>query len=89
MKKKQIFTFASVLVILFTGSAASAQDEIKNNGWIVSGAAGFNSTYDASHHGYGTAVDLSFGKWLSPAVGLRAGWNGLFSGLDQGHVYNQ
>lgn len=90
MKTKIIVTFAAALAMLFGVQAASAQQyEIKNNGWMLSGAAGFNSTYDGAPHGYGTAVDLGIGKWLSPAFGLRAGWNGLYSGLDEGKIHNQ
>lgn len=76
-------------VLLFAGQIAFAQYEVENNGWMLSGAAGFNTSYKNLNHGYGTALDLSIGKWLSPAFGLRAGWNGLYSGLDEGQTYNQ
>lgn len=89
MKTKIIITIAAVLAILCGWQDAFAQGEIKNNGWMLSGGAGFNSTLDGEHQGFGTALDVSLGKWLSPAVGLRAGWNGLYSGLDHGSVHNQ
>ena len=76
-------------VLLFAGQIAFAQYEVENNGWMLSGAAGFNTSYKNLNHGYGTALDLGIGKWLSPAFGLRAGWNGLYSGLDEGQTYNQ
>ena len=41
-------------------------------------AGGINLLYDGGfNHGIGVATDLTLGKWFTPAIGLRAGWQGL------------
>lgn len=41
-------------------------------------AGGINLLYDGGfNHGIGVATDLTLGKWFTPTIGLRAGWQGL------------
>ena len=34
----------------------------------------------------GLATDLNIGKWFSPAIGIRAGWHGLFDTAKSGKI---
>ena len=45
--------------------------------WFISGSVGLNLGYDdqAWHTGFG--LDLNLGKWVTPSVGARAGFNGI------------
>ncbi|MBQ3847051.1 MAG: hypothetical protein II761_05730, partial [Bacteroidales bacterium] len=46
-------------------------------------AGGVNTVFDSyESHGfelgqYGAAAELNFGKWYTPAIGVRFGWQGL------------
>ena len=58
-----------------------------DNTFIILGA-GVNSVvekgYGLGKIGLGTEVD--FGKWFSPAIGIRAGWHGLFDTSKSGEL---
>lgn len=55
--------------------------------WFVSLGGGVNWTADGilSHnlcHDFGPALDVMFGKWFSPNLGFRVGYQGLTSGIE-------
>jgi len=46
--------------------------------WFIGVGAGVNSVYNNGDFGkYGFATNLNVGKWFTPSVGARIGWNGL------------
>ena len=45
--------------------------------WFVGAGAGMNIFYDNDVIQSGFALDVNVGKWVTPSVGLRAGFNGL------------
>ena len=45
--------------------------------WFVGAGAGLNFFYDEGETNTGFALDVNFGKWVTPSVGVRAGFNGL------------
>jgi hypothetical protein len=49
--------------------------------WFVSAGAGVNMFYDNAETANGLALDVNVGKWITPCVGVRAGFNGL-KGMD-------
>ena len=58
--------------------------------WFVGAGAGMNFFYDNDVVQSGFAVDVNVGKWVTPSVGLRAGFNGLrgsFLGGDFGYFH--
>ena len=54
--------------------------------WFVSAGAGVNMFYDNSETATGLALDVNLGKWVTPCVGVRAGFNGL-KGMDDKFGY--
>ena len=54
--------------------------------WFVSAGAGVNMFYDNSETANGFALDVNVGKWVTPCVGVRAGFNGL-KGMDDKFGY--
>ena len=53
--------------------------------WFVGAGAGMNFFYDNSEWTSGFALDVNVGKWVTPSVGVRAGFNGLKGSLDGGN----
>ena len=49
--------------------------------WFVGAGAGMNFFYDNSEWQSGFALDVNVGKWVTPSVGFRAGFNGLKGGF--------
>ena len=49
--------------------------------WFVNLSGGLHLGYDNSVWGVGGSLNLNAGKWITPAIGARAGYNGL-TGLD-------
>lgn len=52
--------------------------------WFVGAGAGLNFFYDDGETSTGFALDVNLGKWITPSVGVRAGYNGLKGSLDGG-----
>jgi len=58
--------------------------------WFVGAGAGMNFFYDNSEWQSGFALDVNVGKWVTPSVGFRAGFNGLkggFGGNNFGYLH--
>ena len=58
--------------------------------WFVGAGAGMNFFYDDSAWQSGFALDVNVGKWVTPSVGVRAGFNGLrggFGGHNFGYIH--
>ena len=58
--------------------------------WFVGAGAGMNFFYDNDVTQTGFAIDVNVGKWVTPSVGLRAGFNGLkgsFLGGNYGYLH--
>ena len=53
--------------------------------WFVGAGAGMNFFYDNGEFQSGFAVDVNVGKWVTPSVGLRAGFNGIKGGFGGGN----
>ena len=53
--------------------------------WFVGAGAGLNFFYDDSETNTGLALDVNLGKWVTPSVGVRAGFNGLKGSLEGGN----
>ena len=49
--------------------------------WFISVGGGLNLFYDNLDWNTGAALDVNVGKWITPSVGARAGYNGL-TGVD-------
>lgn len=49
--------------------------------WFVNLGGGINLFYDNSDWAVGGALNINAGKWITPAVGARVGYNGI-SGMD-------
>ncbi len=49
--------------------------------WFVNLGGGVNLGYDNSDWGVGGALNINAGKWITPAVGARVGYNGI-TGID-------
>ena len=54
--------------------------------WFVGAGAGLNLFYDNDQTATGLALDVNLGKWVTPCVGVRAGFNGL-KGMDEKFGY--
>ena len=52
--------------------------------WFVGAGAGLNFFYDDGENNSGFALDVNVGKWVTPSVGVRVGYNGLNGSLDGG-----
>ena len=48
--------------------------------WFISGSVGLNLGYDNSTWSKGLGLDFNLGKWVTPSVGARAGFNGITMG---------
>ena len=53
--------------------------------WFVGAGLGMNFFTDNSEWSSGFALDVNVGKWVTPCVGVRAGYNGLKGSLDGGN----
>ena len=53
--------------------------------WFVGAGFGMNFFTDNSEWSSGFALDVNVGKWVTPCVGVRAGYNGLKGSLDGGN----
>lgn len=54
--------------------------------WFIGVGAGVNATVANAINtfdGFGLATDVNVGKWITPAVGVRAGWKGLKNTFDE------
>ena len=91
---------ALAVVSMVAAPAASAQENKDAEGntirhpyltnglwdnWFVGAGAGMNFFYDNSEWNSGFALDVNVGKWVTPSVGLRAGFNGLKGGFGGGN----
>ena len=55
--------------------------------WFVNvNPVGLNLFYDGGEWATGYAIDVNVGKWVTPSVGLRAGFNGI-TGVDAKYGY--
>ncbi|MBQ3612472.1 MAG: OmpA family protein [Bacteroidales bacterium] len=88
-----IGALALAVVSMVTAPAVNAQQENKDengktirhpyltNGlwdnWFVGVGAGVNSYLDHGFNKLGFALDVNAGKWVTPCVGVRFGYNGL------------
>ena len=85
MNKRRILAAA----LLLGGIAAYSQNDLYLNrgrdNWFVEAGGGINWMVNVSHEGIGLqnyggvtpAVSLQGGKWFTPEVGARIGWQGL------------
>jgi outer membrane protein OmpA-like peptidoglycan-associated protein len=53
--------------------------------WFVGAGAGLNFFYDEGETNTGLALEVNFGKWITPSVGVRTGFNGLKGSLEGGN----
>ena len=59
--------------------------------WFINVGAGLNAFYDFTevrgdkHVRYGLATNFNFGKWFTPSVGARVGFNGLKNDKGKSH----
>lgn len=87
---------ALAVVSMVASPAAQAQENKDENGktirhpyltnglwdnWFISAGAGMNFFYDNAEWASGLALDVNVGKWITPCVGARVGFNGL-QGMD-------
>ena len=85
--KKFAFAVIAALTLTLTLKAQSNKEsyrlrDIQHNGiadnWFGTVGAGFNGVIDNGSVTFqGLAVEAVVGKWLTPVVGLRAGWHGV------------
>lgn len=54
--------------------------------WFINLGGGVNLSYDNSEWAVGGALNLNAGKWITPAVGARVGYNGI-TGIDGMFTY--
>ena len=88
---------ALAVVSMVAAPAAQAQENKDENGktirhpyltnglwdnWFVGAGAGVNFAKNDGLKNTGLAVDVNLGKWVTPCVGLRLGYNGLNGALD-------
>ena len=82
--------FLSILVtaaglLLAASFSAKAQEPVPelligevNYNWFLEVGGGLNFTYDEGKFSKSTpAIEFNFGKWITPALGLRFGYHGL------------
>lgn len=55
--------------------------------WFISGSVGLNLGYDNSTWSKGLGLDFNLGKWVTPSVGARAGFNGITMGPEDKFGY--
>ena len=92
---------ALAVVAMVAAPAAQAQENKDENGktirhpyltnglwdnWFIGAGAGMNFFTDNTEWASGLAVDVNVGKWITPCVGARVGFNGL-QGIDQKFGY--
>lgn len=92
---------ALAVVSMVASPAAQAQENKDENGktirhpyltnglwdnWFISAGAGLNFFHDNSEWANGFALDVNVGKWITPCVGTRVGFNGL-KGMDNKYGY--
>jgi outer membrane protein OmpA-like peptidoglycan-associated protein len=54
--------------------------------WFVNVGGGANFCYDNKDWGFGGALNVNAGKWFTPSIGARFGYNGI-TGLDGKYGY--
>ena len=92
---------ALAVVSIVAAPAADAQENKDENGktirhpyltnglwdnWFISAGAGMNFFYDNAEWANGLALDVNVGKWITPSVGARVGFNGI-QGMDKKFGY--
>lgn len=92
-----IGALALAVVSMVAAPAVQAQENKDENGktirhpyltnglwdnWFVGAGAGVNFFKHHSEKNTGLCIDVNAGKWVTPCVGLRLGYNGLNGGLD-------
>ncbi len=97
-----IGALALAVVSMMAAPAAQAQENKDENGktirhpyltnglwdnWFVGAGVGMNFFMDNDVNNSGLALDVNVGKWVTPCVGLRLGYNGLKGSLDGNHNY--
>lgn len=97
-----IGAMALAVVSMVAAPAVNAQENKDENGktirhpyltnglwdnWFVGAGAGMNFFFDDDVKNSGLALDVNVGKWVTPCVGLRLGYNGLNGSLDGNHNY--
>ena len=81
--KKTIVSLAAVLTAaLMSISTVFAQDNnavlVPGGNWFIGVGGGVNTVFDSFHISKpAPAAQLYFGKWFTPAIGFRAGYNGV------------
>ena len=82
--KKTIISLAAVLTAIFMSvSPAFAQEDnavlVPSGNWFIGVGGGVNTVLDQGFHVSKPypAAQLYFGKWFTPAIGFRAGYNGI------------
>lgn len=84
--KKAFYTLSLAFAVLASLSLAQAQEQNSvfsgkaSEHWFVGVGGGVNSIYDNARFApVKAAAGINFGKWVSPAIGLRAGYNGVMA----------
>lgn len=84
--KKAFYTLSLAFTFLAAGTFAQAQEEKSvlsgkaSEHWFIGIGGGVNSIFDNGNFApVQPAAQFNFGKWVSPAIGLRAGYNGIFA----------
>lgn len=55
--------------------------------WFVGAGGGINVFINEGYTGkIAPSVDINFGKWFTPSVGMRVGYQGIYSKVDAGDV---
>ena len=94
---------ALAVVSMVAAPVADAQENKDENGktirhpyltnglwdnWFVGAGAGMNFFFNEGENNSGLAVDVNLGKWVTPCVGLRLGYNGIKGSLENSnHTY--
>ena len=84
-----IFTWVFALLISFASANAAEKDKAPKKGvlvsgildnWFINAQGGVNTVFDNGDWGKPMfAADLTVGKYITPHVGIRAGWSGGFN----------
>lgn len=84
--KKAFYTLSLAFIFLVSGSFVQAQEQnsvLSGNAsehWFIGVGGGVNSIFDNGRFApVQAAAQFHVGKWVSPAIGLRAGYNGIYA----------
>ena len=85
--KNAIYTLSLAFTFLVAGTFAQAQEQQNSvlsgkasEHWFIGVGGGVNSIFDNSRFApVQPAAQFNVGKWVSPAIGLRAGYNGIYA----------